>query len=165
MFPFTPWLVASAAADGSLHKRLQSTALSGGHFAAFRATLQQRACLDEPRPPQGFLLPRLQCYRKCAPRVACADAPVVLVATSLHPVCPIFLQAPMSDSVRQFLITSLQNGFFGNPSTPNAIGQVTSAPPLSPIPHTIVNPSVHTASKGCPRNSSPSSRRFHWMQL
>lgn len=30
----------------------------------------------------------------------------------------------MSEAVRQFLITSLQNGFFGNPSTPNAVGQV-----------------------------------------
>jgi hypothetical protein len=36
----------------------------------------------------------------------------------------VILQAPMSEAVRQFLITSLQNGFFGNPSTPNAVGQV-----------------------------------------
>jgi hypothetical protein len=31
----------------------------------------------------------------------------------------------MSQPVRQFLIESLQNGFFGNSSTPNAVGQVT----------------------------------------
>lgn len=42
---------------------------------------------------------------------------------------PIILQAPMSESVRQFLIASLQNGFFGNPSTPNAVGQVNPPPP------------------------------------
>lgn len=34
----------------------------------------------------------------------------------------------MSQPVRQFLIASLQNGWYGNPSTPNAVGQVLSPP-------------------------------------
>jgi hypothetical protein len=54
----------------------------------------------------------------------------------------------MSEPVRRFLIESLQNGFFGNPSTPNTVGQVTSAPILADAPpHDYHNPFLRSKQK------------------